>query len=160
MTTQFGPKTDEKLNQLNIRIGYAEEKIAEATEWKDEAWQEAFDIFDEFGREGKSGRFIANDGHYLFKQPVNRAPKLDETKLYALLYERFPAGRAKQVWDSITERKVNSVALEQAVQQHKIPAELVDQCLTVPETTYSRIRKPWTKEDQERAVVLGIKVEE
>ena len=159
MTSQFGPETDAHLNALSKYIGTAEADIELATERKDIFWSEVFDTMDEFAKEGKQAKFLASDGYFLFKQPVNRAPKLDETKLYALLYEKYPAGRAKQLWDIVTERKVNSVALEQAIQQHKIPAELVDQCLTVPETTYNRIRKLWSKDDIDRAVMLGIQIQ-
>ena len=160
MTSQFGPKTDAKLNSLSRYIGSAEERIEEATEAKNKAWENVFEFMDEFAKEGKQARFLASDGYFLFKQPVNRTPKLDETKLYELIQEKYSVSKAKAIWETITERKVSSIALEQAIQSHKLPAELVDRCLTVPETTYSRIRKLWTKEDIERAVVLGIQIQE
>jgi hypothetical protein len=68
----------------------------------------------------------------------------------------MPKAQATKVWNAITKRSVDSVALETAVRTKKIPPEMVEQCLTPGTVSYSRIRKEWTKEDREHAKVLGI----
>lgn len=92
----------------------------------------------------------------LSKQPVQKAPKLNEDKLKELIFSIYKR-RAKKIWESITEPKVNTTLLEEAVKKgDQAFANLVDSCIEVPEVSYSRIRREWSKADHERAVIFGI----
>lgn len=161
MTTQISPKNDAALNDLSRRIGREKKKIEEATAEHDALWTEVLDIFDEFGREGRAARFIANDGFYLFKQTNGPKPQLDATGLKEAIFSKYSATKAQRIWNEICEQSVNSALLEAAIQKKRLPAELVAPFITEKNGGFSRIRREWTADDKEKAVLFGIeKVEE
>lgn len=154
--SQLGPEVDEKLHDLSEVIGNYEVIITGATDQKDKAWEQVYSYFDEFNLTGESARFIAKDGHYLQRQTRDGTTKLDEQKLQALIFDKYPPLRAKAIWNSIVEPRVNSSKLETAVREKRVDQELVNECITVGPGSAPRIRKPWTKEDKTRALILGI----
>lgn len=153
---QFTKAIDVKLNGLSREIGAAVKDIEEATQRKDQSWNDVIVYFDEVGQNDFSPRFIAEDGHYLQLQAREGKPSLDEDMLQALIYQRFPKAEASKIWNSITKRVLDNTALEAAVRTGKVPEELVSECMTPAKVSYARIRNKWTKEDRERARILGI----
>ena len=153
--TQISKKADAELDQLSKDLGVAAKKIAEGTQEHDDAWVKIYDTFEEFGQT----RFLANDGYYLYKQQNNPSPKLDPVALKNLIFERYPERKAKQIWAAITEPVVSSTLVEQAIQKHLLDATLVTECINTPESTYSRIRREWTKEDYNRAKIFEIQLD-
>lgn len=153
---QISARSDKTLNKLSREIGEGEALIEAGTLKKDNAWDSVNEVFNEFSLEGKEARFIADDGHYLQRQERSGQPKLDEDQLYSLIQQTYPKGEATKIWNSITVRKVDSVNLEAAVQLGKLPAALVNNCITPAKKTFARVRQPWTKDDKERAKVLGV----
>lgn len=154
---QISNKADKSLHKLSREIGRAEALIAEGTELKDESWREVFEAFSEFDVE--EPKFIADDGFTLTRQSRQGAPKLDEAKLEQMLREEMEQGAFNRLWNQITDRKVNTLKLEKAVQEGKIPAKVLDTAITMPPLTYARVRRPWSKEDAERARIFGIEKE-
>lgn len=152
---QFGPETDKKLNRLSRLIGKAERIITKATKKKDESWEEVFQLFEEFAA---ANRFIANDGFTLTKQVVSGSPKLDSVKLQRLLKEHYGKLFSRR-WNSITVREVSPALLEKAIREGKIEAWIVSECMSTPPESYRRVRPEWTKDDAEKAAILGIKKE-
>lgn len=153
---QISKVADRELHKLSARIGKDDNEIAIATEDKDKAWEEVFNYFSEFD---SGGRFIAADGHTLTRQERQNAPKLDEEKLMFLLKSKLTPRQFNSLWKKITEVRVSSTKLEHAIQAGLVAHELVDECITVPPVTYARVRRPWTKEDKEKARMYGMEVE-
>ena len=117
----------------------------------------AFELFDEFGLTGKDARFIASNGYSLARQVRNGSPQLDEVKLRDLIFRVYSDRKqAVKIWNLITERKVSSALVEKAVRTGKLDAELVSECISVPEPTFVRVRREWTKEDKERTQIFGV----
>lgn len=145
---------DQTLNGLSRKIGKATDDITAAEASKKNAWEKVLEIGAEFAREGGDLRFVANDGYTLAPTTRSGSPRLDEKRLKKLIDANLP--RAAAIWKSITEPHVNTTLLEQAIQSGKIPATLVDECLTVPEPTLVRNRVKWTKEDNQKAEIFGI----
>lgn len=156
--TQFTANTDLRLNAASRKIGEAKRRIEEATQDHDKFWEEVVSLFGELAEADKNPRFLADDGHFLTYQRSERSPTLNEEMLQSLIFQTMPKAEATKVWNSITKRSVDSTALEAAVRMKKIPSELVEQCLKPGTVSYSRIRKEWTKEDRERATILGIEI--
>lgn len=157
---QISPMADKQLNKLSRLVSEAEAQIKDATKTKEEAWDRVLEFFAEFGMDGTEGKemhFVADDGHTFAPYLRRGTPKLDEDKLYKKLMDRYPGGA--RLWSQITVKKVtvNTVMLEQFIQLGKIDAALVDECLTVPEPGITRLHPEWTKEDRQRAKILGIK---
>lgn len=152
---QFSKNNDIKLNKLSLQIGQAEAVIETYTQEKDEAWEEVKALMFEVSQE-KSPRFIASDGYSLQLQFREGTPKLDEAMLQALLFQRVERREATKLWNQITKRVIDPVALEAAVRTQKVPQDIVDECLTPAKGTHARIRREWTKDDKERARILGI----
>lgn len=154
---QVSKIADEKLNSLSRSIGKADKLIIEATAEKVEAWNEVFEIIDEFSTDP---RFIANDGFSLVRQARQGAPRLDQSMLYEKLKEAVGEGaKLTRLWNSITEegvRTVNPVLLDVAIKRNQIDQGLANSCTTTPEVTYARVRRAWTKEDREKAALYGI----
>lgn len=153
---QISKVVDRELNKLSARIGKDKNDIEVATSDMDKAWDEVFNYFAEVN---SGGKFIASDGYTLNRQERQNAPKLDEEKLMLFLKANLKPRQFTILWNRITEQKVNSTKLEHAIQAGLIPHELVDQCITVPDVTYARVRNKWTKEDRERARILGMEVD-
>lgn len=154
---QFSQITDKVLNRLSRTITSTETKIKEATEEKDKSWDQVLTLFKEFDRDNP--RFIASDGMFFARQTRQGAPKLDAQKLKLLIEGKYPPAKAKRLWDSICTQTVNSTLLEIMVQKGQIDGALVSECIVVPGPTFARIHDAWTKDDENRAVVLGIKRE-
>lgn len=157
--TQLGPNVDKKMNELSTQIGEANAVIEEAVRRHDEAWAEVVEVFNEFVVEGKEARFVAADGHYLYKQPRKGGTSLDELRLKTLIFQAHERAEATKIWNSITVRKVDNELLEAAVQTRRLDSELVDSCIEKKPDSFSRIRKTWTKEDRIKAEVLGLTTE-
>lgn len=153
---QFSKNTDVRLHNISHRIGQAEKEIEEATTRKDEAWDEAKDLFGELAEDMPSPRFIADDGYTLTLQRREGTPKLDEAMLQALLFQQLDKAAATKLWNSVTKRVIDSNALEAAIRTQKISPEIVEQCMTPATVSYARVRRSWTKEDRERAKIFGI----
>lgn len=150
---QISPQADKILHKLSREIGRADGIIKEATKEFDDAWVAVFDLMAEFDTDG---RFIADDGHYLQRQSRQGSPKLDEAKLEQLLRDEFDYQKFSRIWNLITDRKVNTLKLEQAVQAGKIPAKFLEVAITMPPLTYARVRRPWSREDAEKARIFGV----
>lgn len=152
---QLSKQADEKLNELSRKIGSQKQIIDIAQHQHDDAWAEAIDILAEFGET----RFIADDGHYLQLQSRENKPKLDEAALERVLRAHCQDQRIsfEDIWDQITDRKVNAEKLEEFVMRGRIPASLLVECLQPVPPTPARAHPLWTAEDKNRAVVLGIK---
>lgn len=150
---QISANADKELNKLSRDIGKAEAQIKEGTELKDTSWDKVFEWMSEFDSDPK---FIADDGHTLTRQSRQGSPKLDEEKLYQLLVANLPPAKMKNLWNQITERKINSLKLEQAVQAGKIPAKFLETAITMPPLIYARVRRAWSKEDAEKARMYGV----
>lgn len=161
MTTlrQISPQADKSLHKLSREIGRAEALIEEGTQLKDESWKEVFEAFSEFDVE--EPKFIADDGFTLTRQSRQGSPKLDEAKLEELLKQEFPeTSTFNRLWNQITDRKVNTLKLEQAVQAGKVPAHILETAITMPPLIYARVRRAWTKQDAERAHIFGVEKHE
>lgn len=156
MTNQLSKNTDKILNNLSRTIGAAELLIEKGTAKKDEAWEEVFGYLEEHG---DSARFVANDGYSLIRQSRQSAPKLDEDKLKKLLDKKYGRDTADVIWSIITVRKVDSKLLETLVKTGQIDAKIVDECITVPDVTYARVRRVWSKDDVETAAQFDIQVQ-
>ena len=154
---QISPQADKSLHKLSREIGRAEALIQEGTEIKDESWKQVFDHFSEFDVE--EPKFIADDGFTLTRQSRQGSPKLDEAKLEEMLREVMPQGKFNMLWNQITDRKINTTKLEKAVQAGKVPAKFLEVAITMPPLTYARVRRPWSKEDAEKARIFGIEKE-
>lgn len=154
---QFSEHIDNTLNRLSNEIKFAKDTIAEQTGKHDAAWTEAFDLFDELGLEGKEARFLAKNGHTLHRSRREGSPSLDEKLLQQKLEEKFGPLKAKRIWNTLVIGHVDSRLLEVAVLQGRIPQSIVDECLTPGKETFSRLFPEWTKEDRERAEILGIR---
>ena len=153
---QISPQADKSLHKLSREIGRAEALIKEGTEIKDESWDHVFELMSEFDTDPK---FIADDGFTLTRQSRQGSPKLDEAKLEELLRAEMDQNKFNKLWNQITDRKVNTLKLEQAVQAGKIPAKVLETAITMPPLTYARVRRPWSKEDAEKARIFGIEKE-
>lgn len=153
---QLSKATDRKLNELSRALGVAESLIETGTKTKDEAWVQVVDAFAEFDPENK--RFIASDGHSLDYQMRQGAPKMDTDKLKELIFSRYAPVKAKRIWKSITQEvvTVNNTLLEAAVLSGKVDGNLVQECITVPNPTFARVRREWTHDDKEKAALFGI----
>lgn len=158
--TQISEIADKTLNQKSREIGQSKKIIEEQEKKFDEAWEEVFSIFEEFNLSGNKARFIANDGFYLYKQTRPGKSSLDEEKLYAMIFQKYTPRKAQRIWNSITSLKIDSKKLEAAVQTGLIEAEIVNECVSTSDESHPRIRNEWTKEDREKAAVLGILKEE
>lgn len=156
---QISKQSDIKLNKLALEISQADAVIETYTQEKDKAWNEVFDLFDEHGLEGKEARFISVHGCTLARQVRTGSPKLNEEMLQALVFQKYPRAEATRIWNSITKRVVDSTALEAAVRQQKIDPELVEQVMEEGKVSFARIRREWTKEDKEKARIMGIEKE-
>ena len=156
---QLSTNTDKKLHKLSRDIDKAEAQIKEGETLKDDSWKEVFDHFSEFGVEEPI--FIADNGWTLVRQARQGSPKLDEAKLEQLLREEAADERGfNRLWNLITDRKVNSLKLEQAVQAGKVSAKILETAITMPPLTYARVRRLWSKEDAERAHIFGVEKRE
>lgn len=155
---QISPQADKSLHKLSREIGRAEALIEEGTKIKDESWTEVFEAFQEFAVE--EPKFIADDGFTLTRQSRQGQPKLDEAKLEQMLREEMNESTFNRLWNQITDRKVNTLKLEQAVQAGKIPAHILESAITMPPLTYARVRRPWSKEDAEKAGIFGVEKHE
>lgn len=149
---QISALADRELNALSRRIGKAETEIKEATKTKDESWDQVFNYMAEFD----NPRFIADDGFTLTRQARQGTPKLDEQKLLDLLMQELGPKPAEKIWNTITDRKVNSLKLEKAVQSGMVSAQILDAAISTPDPIYARVRTPWSKGDEERAVIFGV----
>jgi len=158
--TQISPKTDEKLNKLSRKISEAEDLIETGTLQKDVSWSQVYDLFEEHNLEGVQARFIADDGHILYKEPRTGSPKLDEDKLRTKIYKHYDKDEADIIWNSITVQKVDDQALEAAIQSGHLEAKIANACITPGKITFARIHNKWSKEDKERATMLGVTKEE
>lgn len=155
---QISTQADKNLNKLSREIGRAETLIEEGTKLKDDSWKDVFDAFSEFDID--EPKFIADDGFTLTQQSRQGKPKLDEAKLEQMLKEEIgDQGKFNRLWDQITDRKVNTLKLEQAVQAGKIPAKVLETAITMPPLTYARVRRVWSKEDAEKARIFGVEVQ-
>lgn len=152
---QISPQADKSLHKLSREIGRAEALIEEGTKIKDDSWKLVFDAFSEFDVE--EPKFYADDGFTLVRQSRQGSPKLDEAKLEELLKLEFPEPSTfNRLWNLITDRKVNTLKLEQAVQAGKVPAHILETAITMPPLTYARVRRPWSKDDAEKAHIFGV----
>lgn len=153
---QLGPSVDKKLNVISRKLGAVDKLQAKAEAVKTEAWEQVFSFMDELEAE----RFIASDGYVLAKQRRSGTSKIDEAKLKQLIFAKFTSAKATRLWNSITDQRLNSTFLEVAVQQKKIPASIVDECITTAEDSFARVRREWTKDDGLRTQVLDIEKRE
>lgn len=174
MKPQVTTAIDKKLNRASRTIGRADKAIATHEEKRKNAW-ELF-ITSANDHNDPRLRFVADDGHYMTLQWRQGNPKRNDPllrqKLQALVQdaewraEHFQPAEGEEpfsadeafwnIWDSITDQTVNSEKLEAAYQAGRIPAEVLEETITVPDPTYARIRQPWTKDDANRAVVFGV----
>lgn len=149
---QISRIADRELNKLSRDIGKAEAKIKEGTTEKDTSWDRVFEFMSEFDQP----YFLADDGFTLTRQKRQNAPKLNEEELYRLLMKKFTKLQVKKIWNAITDQKVNSLKLEVAVQNGLVPPDVVDKAITEPDPIYARVRRAWTKQDEERARIFGV----
>jgi hypothetical protein len=159
MKPQISAKTDQMLNQLSQKITDAENLIEEGTLQRDASWVEVYDIFDEHNLTGVEARFIANDGHILYKEPRNGSDKIDEEMLRTLIFKKYEEDEARLIWNSITIQKVDPKLVEAAGQSGNLDRKLINQCIIPGNKTFARIHNKWSKEDKERASILGINQE-
>ncbi len=157
MATQYGPTVDKRLNKAGREVEAAEAKIAEGTAEKDRAWGEMDAIRGEVAKD-KPFRFIAENGHTYAFQLREGKSVFDADKFQALLYQTYDKKDADKIWNSVTKRVLDTALLETAKRTKKIPEELIDQCLTTSPDTYARVHPKWTKDDAERAKILGIEL--
>lgn len=155
MTTQYGPTVDKRLNLAGRNVESAEAKIAEGESEKTEAWDEIDAIRGEVAK-GKPFRFIADNGHTYAFQLREGKSVFDAAKFQALLYQTYDKKEADKIWAAVTKRTLDTALLETAKRTKKVPQELIDQCTTTSPDTYARVHPAWTKEDVERAKILGI----
>lgn len=165
--------TDKKLHRASRAIGRADKVIAEQESKRKSAWDFFIETADKIN---PKFRFIADDGHHMTLQWRQGSPKRNDQllrqKLMALVQdaewraqhfqpaegeEPFTADEAFwNLWESITDQTVNNEKLEAAYQAGRIPAQILEDVIITPDPTYSRIRQPWTKDDQNRAVIFGV----
>lgn len=150
---QISGMADRELNALSRRIGKADAQIEEATKEKNESWNQVLNYMDEVG----NPKFIADDGFTLQKQYRQGSPKLDSQLLHDLLVTEMGVARAGRLWARITDSIVNSLKLEEAVKDGKIPPHILDKVISTPEPTFARVRREWSKEDAQRAEIFGVK---
>lgn len=157
--SQISPAADKKLNEYSRKIGDAEERRAAAQTDFDATWAAVVEVFSEFDKRGI--KFLADDGYTIHDQRRAGTPRLDKEKLEELLITRLGERKGKQMWNQITvvTRTVDMGLLEAMSRTGKIPADLVDECITVGEDTFARVRRKFTKEDINEARALGIVVD-
>lgn len=152
---QISETTDKALKSASLLIGEQDAAIEEATKTKEETWTKILELFDELNF---TGPFYTEEGRTLMLQSRSSAPKLDAAKLERLMREQMGT-KFNGLWNLITDKTVNTTALERAVNTGKIPGHIVDACIEQKTPTFARIRREFTKEDAEKAQVLfGIKV--
>lgn len=149
---QLSEMSDKILNELSHKIGEAETQITQASAVKDKSWEDVFAYLGEFNQ----NYFIADDGYVLHKQERSSSPKLDEGELYRLLLARFNKTTVNAIWKRITVPKVDPLKLEEVVKEGLLPADIIDKAITQPPPIYARVRRPWSKQDEERARVFGV----
>jgi hypothetical protein len=155
MTHQLSDRTDKLMNALSERIGFDEFLLQHFGADKDAAWEEVL----AFMEEHDIPRFIAEDGHYLQKQNRQQSPKINEEMLKQRLEAWNPTGFAR-LWNSVTVKRPDPTLLEKAIQRGRIPAEILHMCMEVPPLGYARVRKEWTKDDWNRAVVFDVAIKD
>lgn len=157
---QISELADRELHAISRQIGKAAKQIEEGQKDFDSSWISAFDLFDEFGLEGKEARFIADDGHVLARQMRSRTSKLDDQEVLRALQSYYSEKEVKRLWRLITTPVVDPTKLQAAILAGKIAGDSIDSAL--PQTTQSpaRVRTEWSKQDKNRAVVLGVEKKE
>lgn len=157
---QISEMADAALNRISRTIGRATAQIKEAEKEFNEAWEEAFETFDEFGLEGKEARFIADDGYYIARQVQQRPTKLDDDLIQLAIFRHYGKTKGKAIWESITVRKVDPAALQKALLTGEIEPSAVENLLPEMKSTPRRVRDEWTKADAEKAIIFGIEKKE
>lgn len=153
---QLSKQIDKRLNELSREIGEEEEVIGTATKHFDEMWEECFSLMGEVDKDW----FLAEDGFVLSKQKRDKKPLLDEAKLYNELLKIYGKQKMRKVWANITKRVVDTTLLEKAVQDRIVDAAIIVECVTEQPPSYARVRRPWSRKDEERAVIFGVKKSE
>lgn len=158
MENQVSPTVDRKFHRASRTISRADKVIVAQEKKRTGAWNQFVELCDKLKL--PQLRFLADDGKYMTLQWRTGQPKRND----ALLAQKLQAlvssvgGDYTTLWEAITVRTVDNTLLEAAVLAGRIPAELLEDVIETPTPTYARIHQPWTKEDQNRAVVFGVVV--
>lgn len=156
MPSQFSPNIDKRLDELDHRLGFDEWLIKRYTADKDEAWEQVLSYMAEFP---DVTRFLGSDGYVLNKQARQGTPALDAEELRRRLMALNPKGFVR-LWNAITIKVPDPLLVEKAMQRGRIPAEVVHASMNVPPISYARVRREWTKEDVNRAVIFDVKIDD